>query len=265
MKYDLENKVVVVTGGTSGIGEALTYDFLKQGAKVITCGRNAIKLEELNSYAENHNAPLAAIHADLKSVTEVRKLADFAVETFGTIDVWINNVGINIMSPFNKLTEEQFDEVININLKSYWFGAAFASDVMKSQNKKGVIINTSSFNEHMPSAEKSIYCATKSAIGSMTKVFAAELGKYDIRVVSVSPGYTLTPINQIELDRPGEFERLAAAIPLKRFATTSDMTAAYMFLASDAAQYIDGVDIRVDGAKFAVQNPLWSWTYEGEV
>lgn len=265
MKYDVENKVIVITGGTSGIGEALAYDFVKQGAKVVTCGRNVTKIEELNKFSRDNDVPLSAIRADIQYVSEVKKLADFAVEKFGTIDVWINNAGINIMSPFNKLSEEDFDLVVNINMKSYWYGAAYASDVMKKQKKKGVIINTSSFNEHMPSAEKSIYCATKAAIGNMTKIFAAELGKYDIRVVSVSPGYTLTPINQLELDKPGEFERLSAAIPLKRFATTEDMTAAYMFLASDAARYIDGVDIRVDGAKFAVQNPLWSWTYDGEV
>ena len=264
MKYDLDNKCVVITGGTSGIGEALAYAMIEQNARVVVCGRNQKKIDEINNYGKEHGVDLYAFRAEVDKVSEIKALCDYAVKTLGTIDVWVNNTGISVLSPFNKLSEEDFDKVVNTNFKSYWYGAAFASDVMKAQKKPGVIINTSSFNQHMPSAEKAIYCATKGAVGSITKVFAAELGKFGIRVVSVSPGYTLTPINEIELQRPGERERLSAAIPLKKFATTDDMVAAYMFLASDGAAYIDGVDLRVDGAKFAVQNPLWSWTFEGD-
>lgn len=263
MNYELQDKVVAITGGTSGIGEALAYALIEQGSKVVVCGRNLKKIDEINALAAEKNYDLLAVRADVSDVAEIQSLADATVEKFGTIDVWVNNAGINIMSPFNKLTEEQFQSVVDINFKSYWYGAAIASDVMKAQKKKGVIINTSSFNEHMPSAEKAIYCATKAAIGSITRVFAVELGRFDIRVVSISPGYTLTPINQKEIGT--DFERLVSAIPVKRFATTDDMVAAYMFLASDASNYINGVDIRVDGAKFGTQNPLWSWTYEGDL
>jgi Dehydrogenases with different specificities (related to short-chain alcohol dehydrogenases) len=263
MNYDLQDKVVAITGGTSGIGEALAYAMVEQGAKVVVCGRNVTKINEINALAVEKGYDLLAVRADVSKVAEIKALADAAVMKFDTIDVWVNNAGINIMSPFNKITEEQFQQVIDINFKSYWYGAAIASDIMKAQKKKGVIINTSSFNEHMPSAEKAIYCATKSAIGSITRVFAVELGKFDIRVVSVSPGYTLTPINQKEIGT--DFDRLVAAIPVRRFASTDDMVAAYLFLASDASNYINGVDIRVDGAKFGTQNPQWSWTYEGDL
>ena len=263
MNYDLKDKVVAITGGTSGIGEALSHAFVKQGAKVAVCGRNVAKIEEINRWAEAQGLPLLAVRADIAVVPEIRKFAEAAVKAYGTVDVWVNNAGINVMSPFNKLSEEDFQRVVDINFKSYWYGAAVASDIMKSQKKGGVIINTSSFNEHMPSAEKAIYCATKAAIGSITRVFAVELGKFNIRVVSVSPGYTLTPINEKEIGT--DFDRLVAAIPVRRFATTDDMVAAYLFLASDAANYINGVDIRVDGAKFGAQNPQWSWTYEGEL
>ena len=263
MNYDLKDKVIAITGGTSGIGEALARACVAQGAKAAVCGRNLSKIEALNQAAEKAGHPLTAVRADVSRVSEIRRFADEILRLYGTVDVWVNNAGINVMSPFNKLSEEDFQRVVDINFKSYWYGAAIASDIMKSQNKGGVIINTSSFNEHMPSAEKAVYCATKAAIGSITRVFAVELGKFDIRVVSVSPGYTLTPINEKEIGT--DFDRLVAAIPVRRFATTDDMVAAYLFLASDASNYINGVDIRVDGAKFGTQNPQWSWTYEGDL
>lgn len=263
MNYELNDKIVVIAGGTTGIGEAVAYAMAEQGAKVVVCGRNAETIEKMNRKISNLGHDITVVKADVSKISEIKKLAETAVNTYGTIDVWINNACAGGIGPFNKLSEETFDEVINANFKSYWYGTAIASDIMKSQGKKGIIINTASFNAHMPSGGKALYSATKAAILNMTKVFAVELAKFEIRVVSISPGYTITRITKDEAEK--NYDRLSLAIPSKRFATVDDMSAAYLFLASDVSNYINGVDIRVDGGKFATQDPQWSWTYEGEL
>lgn len=257
MDYELNGKIAVIAGGTSGIGEAVAYAMAEQGVEVVVCGRNAISLKKVQAYAEEKGFDITAVKADVSKVSEIRKLAEETLEKYGTIDIWINNACAGGVGPFNTVTEDVFQSVIDTNFKSYWYGAVIASDIMKEQKKKGVIINTASFNAHMPSGGKALYSATKTAILSITRTFAVELAKFDIRVVSVSPGYTLTRITEGEAER--DFDRLIEAIPIRRFATTDDMVGAFLFLASEAADYINGVDLRVDGGKFATQDPQWSW------
>lgn len=257
MNYDLKDKVVAIAGGTTGIGEALAIAYAKQGCKVAVCGRRPEKIEEIKSEFEELGHEILAVRADLAVNDDIRRFADTVAEHYGRIDVWINNAGINIQAPFNKLTEEQWHEVVNINFKSVFFGSAIVSDIMKRQRIKGVIINTSSFNQIMPTAGRAIYCATKAAIESMTRVFAVELGKFDIRVLAVAPGYTITRLTEWEIE--SKFEEFVSAVPVKRLATVDDMVAAYLFLSSDAANYINGVTVPVTGGKYGTQNPLWSW------
>ncbi|MHB1314693.1 MAG: SDR family NAD(P)-dependent oxidoreductase [Christensenellales bacterium] len=256
MNYDLKGKVVAITGGTTGIGEAIAVAYAEQGCKVAVCGRSPDKITALQDKFCKLGYPLHAVSVDVRDNGQLKGFVDSTVQAYGTLNVFINNAGINIQKPFHQLPEEDWYKVVDTNFKSVFYGSAYASDHMKKIGG-GVIINTSSFNAIIPTAGRAIYCATKWAVESLTKVFSVELAKFNIRVVSVAPGYTVTPQTQWEIDLI--FDELVSRIPVKKLASTEDIVAAYLFVASDAANYINGVSLPVTGAKLCTQNPNWSW------
>ena len=190
------------------------------------------------------------VNAQLKSFTEA------VVETYGRLDIFINNAGISIRKPFETLSEEDWYKVINTNQKSVFFGCAFAAEQMRKTGG-GVIINTSSFTSVVPTCGSAVYSSTKAAVDQMTKVFAAELAADHIRVVGVQPGMTVSPLTEEECRK--NFDRFVSLIAMKRLAYPEDMVGAYLFLASDMASYISGVSLPVAGAKLTAQNPHYSW------
>lgn len=260
MKLGLEGKTVVITGGTSGIGKATALHFLDEGCNVAVCGRNKEKIK-----AMEENGKGKALFISCTDVTDIADLNAFGnevLERFGRVDVWINNAGLSDPMPFEDADEAAFDRMININLKAVFFGSQIAARLLRTiggekKEKGGVIINTSSFTSVIPTAGKALYGATKAAVTNLTQTLAAELAADNIRVVSIVPGYIATEMTaqNISLNR----DWLVSNITAKRLGTTDDLADAYVFLASDAAQYITGTELQVAGGKLCVQNPMWSW------
>lgn len=256
MDLNLKDKVVAIAGGTSGIGEAVAMAFAKEGCKVAVCGRSQSKIDAMQAAFQKEGFELLTMSVDVGVNAQLKRFAEAVVETYGRLDIFINNAGISIRKPFETLSEEDWYKVINTNQKSVFFGCAFAAEQMRKTGG-GVIINTSSFTSVVPTCGSAVYSSTKAAVDQMTKVFAAELAADHIRVVGVQPGMTVSPLTEEECRK--NFDRFVSLIAMKRLAYPEDMVGAYLFLASDMASYISGVSLPVAGAKLTAQNPHYSW------
>ena len=256
MDLNLKDKVVAVAGGTSGIGEAVAMAFAKEGCKVAVCGRSQSKIDAMQAAFQKEGFELLTMSVDVGVNAQLKSFTEAVVETYGRLDIFINNAGISIRKPFETLSEEDWYKVINTNQKSVFFGCAFAAEQMRKTGG-GVIINTSSFTSVVPTCGSAVYSSTKAAVDKMTKVFAAELAADHIRVVGVQPGMTVSPLTEEECRK--NFDRFVSLIAMKRLAYPEDMVGAYLFLASDMASYISGVSLPVAGAKLTAQNPHYSW------
>lgn len=256
MDLNLKDKVVAIAGGTSGIGEAVAMAFAKEGCKVAVCGRSQSKIDAMQAAFQKEGFELLIMSVDVGVNAQLKRFTEAVVETYGRLDIFINNAGISIRKPFEALSEEDWYKVINTNQKSVFFGCAFAAEQMRKTGG-GVIINTSSFTSVVPTCGSAVYSSTKAAVDQMTKVFAAELAADHIRVVGIQPGMTVSPLTEEECRK--NFDRFVSLIAMKRLAYPEDMVGAYLFLASDMASYISGVSLPVAGAKLTAQNPHYSW------
>ena len=260
MDLKLKDKVVAITGGTAGIGEAVALAFAREGSKVAVCGRSMAKIDALKEKFAQEGFELYGESVDVSNNEQLKGFVENVEKTYGRLDVFINNAGAQCRKPFQQFTEEDFYRVVDTNLKSVFFGCAFASEVMKKTGG-GVIINTSSFTATIPTSGISLYSATKGAVEQLTRVFASELAGDHIRVVSIQPGMTVTDLTRDNCEK--NWDRLVSAISMKRLASPDDMIGGYLFLASEAAGYISGTSLQITGAKFATQNPHYAYRAEG--
>lgn len=260
MDLKLAGKVVGITGGSTGIGAEIALGFAREGSKVAVCARGAANLEALKERFKAEGLEVLTYVCDVAVNAELKAFTEAIVAEFGQLDVFINNAGIDIRKPFDTLPEEEWHKLVNINFKSVFYGSAFAAEQMRKSGG-GVIINTSSFTSIIPTCGIGIYSATKAAVDQLTRVFCAELAADNIRVVSVQPGMTVTPQTQDNINK--NFDRLVAAIPMKRLASAQDMVAGYLFLASEQASYINGIALPITGGKFATQNPHYAYRDAG--
>jgi NAD(P)-dependent dehydrogenase (short-subunit alcohol dehydrogenase family) len=256
----LDGKVAVITGATSGIGEATARVFSGEGASVVVAGRNADKGEAIaRSLGEN-----AFFHrTDVSVESDVAALVEAAVARFGRIDCLFNNAGAPVMGDITAVTEETFDQGMRLLVASVLFGMKHATPVMKSQGG-GVIINNSSIAAHRSGQGGLLYSAAKAAVSHITRLAAADLGRYGIRVNAISPGAIATPIfwggsgvaSRLEAEdnqrKQAKLERnLARATPLARSGVGDDIAYAALYLASDEGSFVNGHDLVVDGGRIA--------------
>lgn len=240
----LRGKTAVVTGGSRGIGLAVVRRFLEEGASVALCGsreetaRNAVDA----ILAETPDAPVMGIWPDVTSEAALEGAFRSVAERFGGLDVVVNNAGISQSTPLDKYTPEEFDAIIDLNVKGVLNGCQAAARVM---GEGGSIINTSSMVSKMGQPSGVGYPMSKFAVNGVTVSLARELGPRGIRVNAVAPGVTATDMVAAlpeEMIKP-----IAAAIPLRRVATPEDVANAFVFLASDLAAYVTGEVLAVDG------------------
>lgn len=240
----LRGKTAVVTGGSRGIGLAVVRRFLEEGASVALCGsreetaRNAVDA----ILAETPDAPVMGIWPDVTSEAALEGAFRSVAERFGGLDVVVNNAGISQSTPLDKYTPEEFDAIIDLNVKGVLNGCQAAARVM---GEGGSIINTSSMVAKMGQPSGVGYPMSKFAVNGITVSLARELGPRGIRVNAVAPGVTATDMVAAlpeEMIKP-----IAAAIPLRRVATPEDVANAFVFLASDLAAYVTGEVLAVDG------------------
>ncbi|MCX6967021.1 MAG: glucose 1-dehydrogenase [Verrucomicrobia bacterium] len=244
----LKGKVAIVTGGNSGIGAAIVLELARQGANIVIDYRSR---PEATEALEKQVAALGdcaiGIRADVSKLADLQMLVDSAVKEFGRIDLMVNNAGVETRTSVLDTTEQQYESVLAINLKSAFFGTQLAARQMILQGGGGCIVNISSVHEDWPMPGNSAYCLSKGGMRMLTRTAGVELGPHHIRVVGVGPGAVATPINEATLEDPQALKKLNAAIPLGRVGTPESIARTVAFLASDEADYITATTLFVDG------------------
>ncbi len=241
----LNGKVAIVTGAGRGIGRAIALQFAELGAKVVINYRNSIaQVEELLETIKAAGGDAVAVQADISIEEEAKKLVQEAVKHYGRLDVLVNNAGITKDNLLMRISEADFDSVIDINLKGTFLCTKHASTVMLKQ-KSGKIINISSVVGLTGNIGQTNYAASKAGVIGMTKSVARELASRGITVNAVAPGFIESDMTNQLSDKVKE--ATLANIPLKRYGNAGEVASAVSFLASEAANYITGQVIQVDG------------------
>lgn len=242
----LEGKVAVITGGSRGIGYATADAFLREGATVIiTASKEATSSKAVAQLREAHpNSTVEGFFPNLSDLEEVRSVFNQVIERFGGIDILVNNAGVSDSVPLLSYTEENFDKVMDLNVKGVFNATRAAVDNMAARGS-GVILNTSSVVSRYGQPSGVAYPTSKFAVNGLTLSLARELGPKGIRVNAVAPGITET--DMMKAVPKSMIDPLIAQIPLRRLGQPEDIANAFVFLASEEASYITGVVLHVDG------------------
>lgn len=240
----LDGKIAIITGSASGIGKAATELFLQRGAKVVIADINVNAGKEFEKELQDQGYEIFFYPLNVAKRDDVEKMVEAVMTRYGRIDILINNAGITRDAMLLKMTEEQFSEVIDVNLKGIFYCTQAVAKVMSEQGE-GKIINTSSVSGIYGNIGQTNYAAAKAAIVGMTKTWAKELGKKGIQVNAVAPGFTRTTM--VEKMPEKILTYMESITSLKRLGEPKDIANAYLFLASDKSDYITGHVLHVDG------------------
>lgn len=241
-----ENKVVIVTGGSRGIGFATVEAFLREGATVVLCASRKETADKAVATlkAADPAAKVEGVCPDLSEYAQVKAMVDEVVAKYGKVDVLVNNAGVSESTPFDSYTEETFEKVMDLNVKGIYNCAKAVLEPMSAAGS-GVILNTSSMVSISGQPAGIAYPTSKFAVNGFTLSLARELGPRGIRVNAVAPGITET--DMMKAVPKSVIEPMIARIPLRRLGQPEDIANAFLFLASDEASYITGVVLSVDG------------------
>ncbi|MBX3442228.1 MAG: glucose 1-dehydrogenase [Planctomyces sp.] len=247
---DLSNKVTIVTGAASGIGAAIVEQFLAAGARVVAVDVDPSVELLANGFDAAARERLRTVVGDVRESETARRYTAAAIEAFGRIDVLINNAGIAIIKTITAHTEEEWDRVFDVNVKSIFWSAKHVVPEMQSRGG-GLILNTGSISSVVGIAAQGAYGPSKGAVIQITRQMAIDYAKDNIRVNAVCPGTVDTPLlrrSGIETGDPeGFIHGLASAHPIGRISTPAEMASFYRFLASDEARFFTGAVLMIDG------------------
>jgi glucose 1-dehydrogenase len=244
----LAGKTIVVTGGNSGIGEAIVTAAATAGANVvIDYITHPEETSTLIAKIEAAGGRAVGVQADVSTAAGLHAMVKIAVDTFGRLDALVNNAGVETRTSILDTTEQDYQRVLDINLKSAFFGTQFAAKQFIAQGGGGIILNISSVHEDWPMPGNIAYCVSKGGIRMLTRTAGVELGPYGIRVVNIGPGAVATPINQSTMNDPAKMKTLDAAIPLGRMAQPEEIADMVIFLASGQAAYMTATTVFLDG------------------
>lgn len=243
-----EGRVVVVTGGSSGIGRAIVELLAAEGARVVAAARRQALLDEMCAALTARSMDVRARVTDVREPDEVRALIADTVESCGRLDVLVNCAGVGLLDPVLDLTEDAWRETFRTNLDGAFFASQAAARHMATHGG-GAIVNVASIDAFVAESPAVHYCASKAAMVMMTKCFAHELGHLGIRCNAVAPGVTMTPMIGDDPDFGRMVRPYLARIPAHRFSTPLEQARVVAFLASDDASYVNGETIVVDGGQ----------------
>jgi len=245
---NLKGKVAIVTGGNSGIGMAIVLELARQGANiVIDYVTHPEATEALEQQVRALGDSVIGVKADVSQLAELHNLFAATVKAFGRVDIMVNNAGIETRTSILDTTEQQYDKVLAINLKSAFFGTQLAAQQMIKQGGGGRIINITSVHEDWPMPGNTAYCLSKGGMRMLTRTAGVELAPHNILVVGVGPGAVATPINLTTMQDPTLLQKLNNAIPLGRMARPEEIASLVAFLAGDGASYMTATTIFADG------------------
>ncbi len=255
MSTELEGKVGLVTGGTSGIGRETAVLFAKAGAKVVVAGRRELEGEETIELVRAAGADGLFVKADVSKASEVDALVQKAVERFGRLDVAFNNAGVEgVLAPIVGQSEEDFDRTIDINLKGVWLCLKYEIRQMLKQGGSGAIVNMSSIMGLVGALGGAAYSASKHGVIGLTKTAALENAKSGIRINAVCPGFTETPMADRVLRVPAVHKYVLSCHPVGRLARPTEIAEAVVWMCSDRASFMTGQSLVLDGGFLAGSN-----------
>lgn len=246
-KFDLTGKVALITGGTKGLGYATAVVFANYGAKVAIAARTEEDLIRVQKELESIGCEVIAIPTDVLVQSRIGNMVNKTVEKFGKIDILVNAAGRANTVKAVEMTEEKWDEVVDLDLKAVFFVAQAVAKQMILQETGGKIINIASAAGIMGSKGLSNYCAAKSGVIQMTKSMALEWAKYGILVNAICPGYFLTSLNEEQLSKPKVRKAIEDFTAVKRLANLDEVVTPILMLASNHSGYITGTHILIDG------------------
>ncbi|MCY8234972.1 SDR family NAD(P)-dependent oxidoreductase [Priestia endophytica] len=249
---ELEGKKVLIVGGSKGIGKDIALAFVQLGADVIITGRNEEDLTKTTTKLVEFNSSCSYLIADIQNVRQIYAMIDQAYARLGRIDILINNAGVNIPRPALEVTEEDWDQVLDTNLKGTFFCSQRAGKYMIEQGLPGKIINIVSQMAFVGYVKRAAYCSSKGGAVQLTKALAIEWADKQIKVNAVAPTFIETDFTKQMFDNKDFYKDVLSRIPLGELAKPSDVTGAVLFLASDMANFITGETIRVDGGWTAI-------------
>lgn len=243
----LQDKVALVIGGSGGIGGEIARGFATEGAKLGIAGRTPAKVDAAVAALRQAGAKATGHAGDLVGARECTAAMDAVVRAFGRIDILVNSQGVNVLKPAAEVTEDDYDRVLDTNLRSVFFACQAAHRHMKG--KGGVIINIASLSAHRGWSLASPYAASKHGVLALTRTFATEWAGDGVRVNSITPGFYLTDLNRAMPEA-----RKQSAIdgtPMRRFGTLDELVETAIFLACDDSRFVTGTDVAVDGGFLA--------------
>jgi len=244
----LEGRVALVTGSSSGIGQAIAVKLAQAGAKiVIDYISHSEGAEQTLRQVEAAGSRAILVKADVSQVADLRSLVDRGWESFGSVDILVNNAGMEKKADFCDVAEEDYDHVLAVNLKGPFFLAQAFVRRLRAAAKAGRIINISSVHQDMAFPGFSTYCLSKGGLRRLTRDLAVELGPEGFTINNVAPGAIATPINKSLLEDKPKLDALLGKIPLGRLGCPVDVANLVAFLASDEAAYVSGATFTVDG------------------
>ncbi len=248
MYKDLNNKVAVITGGSKGIGTAISKRFGEEKMSVVVnYNSDANGAEAAVEEIKKAGGQGIAVQANIGTEEGVQKLIDAAVDNFGTVDVWVNNAGMENQHETHELSLQDWEKVINVNLTGVFLGSKAALNYFVKNNKKGNIINMSSVHEQIPWPTFAHYAASKGGVKLFTETIAMEYAARNVRVNSIGPGAINTPINAKKFADPEQLANTTKMVPMQRIGDPSEVASAAAWLASDQSSYVTGITLFVDG------------------
>lgn len=241
----LQGKVAIVTGAASGIGRGIAIKYAAEGAALALADVNLAGLRETEDLLRDVPGPILVQRTDVSNRSEVEALVDLTLQRLGGLDIMVANAGVGYGAPFLEETDEQYDTIMNINMRGVYLCGQVAGRAMVARGTAGSIINMASIFAEVTEPEAAVYSATKGGVRMLTKSMALELGVHGIRVNCIAPGWIRTGMNPAKKD--ANEAKILARIALGRKGTPSDVAGVALFLASEDSAYVSGTMIFVDG------------------
>jgi len=256
--FSLENKTILLTGASGGIGRVLAEGFASAGAAMALCDLNMAELNPIAGRIKEKAGNAACFHLDLMEMSSIKECVDSVIAEFGRIDILVNCAGINVREGFLDVEEFTYDRIMDINLKGLYF---ISQEVVKHmiKQKRGNILNIASHNSVGMLGGCSVYGASKSAVAALTRSMAIEWARYGIRANALAPGHFLTPLTTVTWEHPERSKYLRDRISMERPGKPEELLGIAVMLVSDSSSYITGSMMHVDGGCLAGGSP---WPYD---
>ena len=244
--FDLTGRVALVTGASRGLGRSIAVGLAEAGADLVITSRTISDVEAVAQGLTSTGRKVLPIQMEVTRGDDVEAGVSRAIKHFGKIDILVNNAGINIRKPVLELSEDDWDQTLDTNLKGCFLVAKAVGRHMVAR-KRGSVVNTASMMASVVHAERGAYASSKGGLVQLTRVLAVEWAAVGVRVNAICPGPFLTELNKAILDDPEKVKYFMDRLPMKRFGAPEELVGSVVFLASDASSYITGTTIYIDG------------------